>query len=173
MMGYGNTQKLDTGRRAFLLGRFSAQKVAEQRPPWALSQREFAVLCDGCAECETACPENIISMSADGLAKVNFSAGECSFCGDCVASCTRGALSDTSSAPWKIKAHIGSTCLAWQNIACRSCGELCATDAISFHPVLGHGFLPQVDFDQCNGCGACYQVCPSQAISFQPHNRSE
>lgn len=172
-MGLGRTQKHDSGRRAFLLGRFNSQQNAVQLPPWAVDPQKFMSLCDGCGDCEKVCPSDIIAISAEGFAKVEFTQGECTFCGDCVASCTRGALRDTSSAPWQIKAHIGSTCLAWQNIACRSCGELCATDAISFHPVLGHGFLPQVDSYHCNGCGACYRVCPTHAISFQPQNRSE
>jgi len=64
--------------------------------------------------------------------------------------------------PWSIKAHIKNHCLTQQGVICFSCRDSCEVEAIHF--TMAKVPMPDVHFDQCNGCGACYQACPVTAI---------
>jgi ferredoxin-type protein NapF len=153
-------------RANLLRGRLRAEESAI-RPPWARQARDFAALCDGCGRCVEACPEKIITQDDQGYPAVDFARGGCSFCGDCVRACPTGALVDEGGAPWHLIAEIGPSCFSFQGVICRACQDRCEANAISFRPILGGYYLPQVDAAACNGCGACVAACPLPAIEMR------
>jgi ferredoxin-type protein NapF len=154
-------------RRSFLRGRFSRRAV-ELRPPWALPQASFEQVCTRCDACITACPTRIVVRGANGFPRVDFlqGTGECTFCAECVAACVPKALLRVEDVlPWQLKASITASCLAQQNVVCRSCGDVCTAAAIRFRPRLGGAALPELDATSCTGCGACVSVCPVKAVN--------
>ena len=157
-------------RRQFLRGNLTGRN-AEIRPPWAVAENEFVARCDQCSECVAACPSHLIEAANDGLPFMNFLKGECDFCNACARACATGALvyRDEANQPiWSLAATIESTCIAFNGVVCRTCGEHCETTAIRFVHVVGRGAMPQVDFERCTGCGACVSVCPVKAVSMSP-----
>ena len=157
-------------RRQFLRGNLTGRDSAI-RPPWAVAENEFVARCDQCSECVAACPSHLIEAANDGLPFMNFLKGECDFCNACARACATGALvyRDEANQPiWSLAATIESTCIAFNGVVCRTCGEHCETTAIRFVHVVGRGAMPQVDFERCTGCGACVSVCPVKAVSMGP-----
>ena len=153
-------------RRSFLTGRFSGPAV-ELRPPWALPQALFEQACSRCDACIVACPSRIVRRGAGGRPIIDFlqGSGVCTFCGDCVTSCLPRALHRDEGKPaWQAKARIAASCLAQQEVVCRSCGDACGESAIHFRPRLGGAARPELEAARCTGCGACVAVCPVHAI---------
>jgi len=151
-------------RRQFLRGDLAGRKPT-LRPPWALEGDAFLAACTRCGDCVPACPTNIVVL-AGGYPTVDFSRGECTFCGACVDACKPGALHKADAPPWRIKAEIGSNCVAFKDAVCRSCGDACAPAAIRFRPRVGGAAVPEVDAGRCTGCGACVAPCPASAIAL-------
>jgi len=159
-------------RRSFLSGKFS-RPVVELQPPWALPQALFEQACTRCDACIGACPSRIVRRGTGGFPTIDFlqGTGVCTFCGDCLTACLPRALrrdADTLAwqPPWQLKARIGASCLAQQDVVCRSCGDACGETAIRFRPRLGGAALPELDAARCTGCGACVGVCPVRAITM-------
>ena len=156
---------VNLARRAFFRGRATDQ-ASPLRPPWALVERDFLALCTGCGDCVTACPTEIIDMAAPRRPPtMNFSHGECTFCSQCASACRPGALvRNSDDAPWPYKASAGESCLARQQVECRSCGDFCPEGALRFPPRAGGPALPVLLEERCTGCGACQAPCPTGAI---------
>ncbi len=149
------------------------------RPPWSVPEIDFVEQCNGCGDCITACPENLIVVGRGKLPRMDFLRGGCDFCADCVSVCKTGALArdvESDQTPWKIKASIQPGCLSLKAVICRSCGEVCDERAIRFTLERGGVARPFLDSEFCTGCGACFSVCPIQAITLsfinEPRNQT-
>jgi ferredoxin-type protein NapF len=156
----------DLSRRSFLRGRLKPQENTPLRPPWALDEERFSEVCTRCMDCAPACPEKIVVTGDGGYPTLDFSRGECTFCGDCLRACKPRALQRDSedAEPWSYRASIGSECLAYRAVVCRTCGEWCEWRAIRFELKAGGVAHPHLDTGLCNGCGACVKPCPVRAI---------
>lgn len=161
-------------RARLLRGGLKAPAPPPLRPPWALRDAaRFRSACDGCGDCVPACAPGLISLGEDGLPVVSFADMGCDFCGACAAACAKGALKRDDDAPtfggaWGHVARIGASCLSYQGVECRMCGDHCPTSAIAFQP-LGRGrWLPAVVEAACTGCGACVAPCPAHAVAMNP-----
>ncbi len=133
--------------------------------PWIKESQNFLEKCTQCTDCIKACPEQIIVKGDGGFPNIDFTKGECTFCGLCADSCNEDIFVETTQVPWFKKAVIKESCLAEQNIYCRSCAESCEFEALFFK--IGLSEKPQINLELCNGCGACYSPCPTQAIEIK------
>ncbi|MFV0449210.1 MAG: ferredoxin-type protein NapF [Vibrio sp.] len=132
--------------------------------PWVKSAGTFTDECTRCGKCVSVCETSVIINGDGGFPTVDFSRGECTFCYQCADVCPEPIFLPQSSSPWQIKADIKKNCLAYQNVECRSCGEICDTMAIQFKLQLNRVAQPVINIDDCSGCGACVSVCPTASI---------
>ena len=147
------------------LFRRKSETITENLMPWIGNSLQLTENCTQCKSCVENCPENIIVNGDGGFPVIDFSLGECTFCGQCAESCQENVFYDINQIPWQKKAIINDSCLANQNVFCRSCGESCLEEALTFQ--IGINATPQIDLEKCNGCGACFAPCPTNAISIK------
>lgn len=147
------------------LFRRKSELVINNLMPWIDDSQQFTENCTQCNQCVSQCPENIIVQGDGGFPVIDFSLGECTFCGKCAESCEETIFVKTTELPWQKKAVINDTCLANQNVACRSCAESCPEEALTFK--IGINAVPDINLDKCNGCGACFAPCPTHAIEIK------
>lgn len=177
---YGNSYESDTdvstaiSRMQFLRGDYSGRNNPI-RPPWALAENTFINLCETCGDCADKCPTHIIHQGRGKFPVIDFKSGECLLCGDCVDACKPGALQKTDGQqPWSVTASINSkTCLAYNNVECRSCYDPCESHAINMTPRIGGVSIPLLNANSCTGCGACFAVCPVQAVQMNTNKFQE
>ncbi len=155
-------------RRFFVGAVESRPPAAPVRPPWARAEVEFLSFCTSCGVCRDVCPQGVLRMDAQGRPVFDPMSSHCTFCGKCVEGCVPEALSKTIVPTWSVSVAVdGSQCLSEQGTICRSCGEQCEVEAISFRP-LGRGrWAVGIDVVTCTGCGACLSVCPSKALGLR------
>lgn len=173
--------KTNVNRRAFLRGRSPKFNKAAIHPPWALPFTEFIDACERCDACIDACPERIIFRGDGCFPEVDFRRGECVFCADCVKACEAGAFQTPlkgefkEADAWDLSVDILASCLSLNAVVCRSCGDHCDTNAISFRLQTGGVSIPEIKQENCTGCGACLYVCPKDAIAItlKPNTASE
>lgn len=135
------------------------------RLPWLTRPEQFTDGCTRCGKCIDACETKIITKSDGGFPSVDFSIDECTFCYQCADVCPEPLFLAETEQPWQAKAVISDSCLAKQNVECRSCGDMCDPMAIQFKLELGKVAQPNLNLDECNGCGACVSVCPTSSIN--------
>lgn len=155
--------KFDANKRS--LFRVKKQITIDNLLPWVIDADVFLDKCSQCGDCINACPEKIIINGDGGFPTINFELGECDFCGLCAESCKEPIFSAVTEVPWQKKALINDTCLANQNIYCRSCAESCESQALTFQ--IGINAVPKIDLQLCTGCGACVAPCPVTAIDVK------
>lgn len=153
---------VDLAKRSF----FSRSKVDQSmvRLPWIAEVEKFTDLCTRCGKCAQVCETQIITKGDGGFPSVDFSNGECTFCYQCADVCPEPIFLGQTEQPWNAKAAITQSCLAKQNVECRSCGDMCDPMAIKFKLEIGKVAQPNLDMDECTGCGACVAVCPTSSI---------
>ncbi|MBO9126987.1 MULTISPECIES: ferredoxin-type protein NapF [unclassified Rhizobium] len=156
------SRRASLSRRQFLSGQVRPEAI---RPP-GTSTMLLSSACTGCGLCVERCPTGIINM-ADGLPRLDFHDGECTFCSECAHVCPEPVFALPSARTIPYVATIGSECLASRDVACQSCRDGCPEDAIRFRPRIGGPFLPFVSSDRCSGCGACVASCPVDAVEME------
>ena len=160
---------VDHSKRGFFR-RLSPQKkihpLTQQRLPWVDNEAEFVSACTRCEKCITACEESIIVKGDGGFPIVDFTKGECTFCEQCASVCPEHLFTVTEKSAFSHRITINESCLAKRAVECRSCSDMCDTQAIRFQLTLGSVTQPKLNFDDCNGCGACVAACPTSAISM-------
>lgn len=130
-------------------------------------------LCDQCGACAEACAKKAIARGGDGFPVLRYRDALCTFCEACSTACPTGAIDVARAAAWTATATIGASCLSFNGIVCRACGEHCDEDAIQFRLLAGGRALPLVDEAACTGCLKCAVVCPTNAIKMRPTPEKE
>lgn len=138
------------------------------RPPGALMELEFLVMCSRCGDCRDACPESIIKMyGVEHGAKlantpyINPNESPCTMCGKCAEVCPTGALSQSEfSLPQSIGIAqvMKGNCLAHKDVMCDYCVRSCPIEGAI---TLMEG-KPVVNDQNCTGCGICVASCISE-----------
>lgn len=163
---------VDLAKRSLLSGRLTHKsQLVAMRPPWSAQEQEFVNECTQCNQCIEACPTKVIEKGEDGYPKLNFEQDECDFCEACITACPTKAIDNTNPKTNQFYPVLTDSCLAQQNIYCRSCGENCEPQAIKFKYSKGAIAQPQIDLNACIQCGACVSPCPTQAVQFKPLHR--
>ncbi|VAW87088.1 Ferredoxin-type protein NapF (periplasmic nitrate reductase) [hydrothermal vent metagenome] len=157
---------MDIRRRNLFHGKLSSQ-AEDVRLPWLKSTSLFYDNCTQCGDCVQTCPENIIINGDGGYPRVEFKFGGCTFCELCAKVCPQNLfLIANKKTAWNFRAVVGSSCLSYQQVSCRSCQDSCEYGAINFTPQLGKVPEPVINSDLCLGCGACVSPCPNCAIEI-------
>ncbi|UUM32586.1 ferredoxin-type protein NapF [Vibrio japonicus] len=154
---------VDISKRRF----FTRNQMDEStiRLPWLAEPERFIDLCTRCGKCAGNCETKIITKGDGGFPTVDFGVDECTFCYRCAEACPEPLFLSKEEKPWDAKATINGSCLANNNVECRSCGDTCDTMAITFKLEIGKVAQPNIDIDECTGCGACVSVCPTSSIN--------
>jgi len=139
------------------------------RPPGAVPEVEFLLLCSRCNDCVDACPHDVIFKPSYENAKIygdtpflNLSEKSCEFCTDfpCISACTKDALLKVEETPKIGVAKIfRDHCLGAQGQHCDYCSRSCPKEFNALS--IGDDRVPIIDEDKCVGCGKCEYICPS------------
>ncbi|WP_331775792.1 4Fe-4S dicluster domain-containing protein [Sulfurospirillum sp. 1612] len=126
----------------------------------------FESVCVTCESkpCATVCDENIIMITQDGSPALDLSKRGCTYCEECAKACDRGVL-DPNIQDKQIKAQVSlniGKCIAWDQVICSSCADVCYDKAIKFLGML----RPEIVQENCTNCGFCIGVCPTEAIEI-------
>ena len=161
---------MDESRRGFFKS-FSTPFVEEDavwepiRLPYNKDKTLFETECITCETkpCIPVCDEEIIKTLDDGSLFLDFSKRGCTYCDACAEACDKDVLV-LNEEIYRIEAHIEldmAKCMAWKDVICSSCRDVCYDRAIKFLGML----RPEIIYDNCTNCGFCIGVCPSYAIS--------
>ena len=134
-------------------------------PPYYEDKQNF-LKCLECEEksCVSACEEGIIHLSEDGIPIIKFGKNGCTFCDECALVCDKDVL-NIEFKKEKLNCTMiinPKTCIAWENVVCSSCQDICPERTILFKGL----FNPVIDDEICKGCGFCISVCPADAIEI-------
>lgn len=137
------------------------------RLPYNHDSMLFESVCVTCESkpCVTACDEQIIMITQDGTPALDLSKRGCTYCEDCAKACDKGVL-DINVEDKQIKADVTldiGKCIAWHQVICSSCADVCYDKAIKFLGML----RPEIVPENCTNCGFCIGVCPTESISIR------
>lgn len=131
------------------------------RPPQAVAEPQFMLLCNGCGKCTDACPVGLVHIQQDKAA-LSIEHAECDFCDACTHACESGALDISVLKDTGLRPVILPQCLGRMDDLCRMCEIACPRTAIFFN----QQNQPSVDEEKCDGCGKCKLVCYHGDISL-------
>jgi MauM/NapG family ferredoxin protein len=186
-----------------LVGGFFANRIEEAvtasapkllRPPGALDEFAFLVVCTRCDKCIPVCPQSAIVKAspsaglAMGTPYIVPRAMPCFLCTElpCVKACPEGALlwptHGELSGPAAVRMGLAvvkeSLCITYDHeecraIPCTTCVDRCPYpgEAIRMSEVAeGEIAHPMVMENRCTGCGLCEFACPGpkSAIVVEP-----
>ena len=153
------------------------------RPPGAVDEIYFNLLCIRCGICLEVCPTKAIMLMGfeGGMASVNtpkidplngpceFFRGRCEETMICSKYCPTGALQVVDKEQVKLGTveFVPDNCLAYMGKECVVCDEMCPTpEAITITEEL----KPIFDKEKCIGCGTCVNSCPAnpKALTLLP-----
>ena len=153
-------QECDLSKRLFFRRTFSPSLY----PPY-YNKKEDILFCLDCIEknCVNSCPEKIIQIN-NNIPTLNFTYSGCTFCDECAKACDKVLKIENKKECINAEFLINyKKCLAWNNIICYSCQDICEKNAIIYKGM----FNPIIDLDKCNGCGFCISVCPNNSIEIK------
>jgi len=164
------------GKAAFLAGvtctvpALTRKRVLKRRPPGAVDESVFRLVCVRCGRCAEVCPQRIIRLvdlwENPVLAGTPILAdnGVCVLDFKCVEVCPSGALQPVP----KNRAKMGTAHVDRERCTgCGICIEVCAPIAGAiYRKGRGRGGKVDIDPGKCLGCGACVPECPVQAITL-------
>ena len=134
------------------------EKICEvHRPPFAARDDLFLAVCNGCGDCVSACPNNLLRL-VHNKAELDIEYMACDLCGKCAEACQTHALYPYFPADTGLRPKFGKDCITLQGQSCDVCRESCSQKAIRADLSL----VP----DLCNGCGECKISCFVSAISL-------
>jgi ferredoxin-type protein NapF len=148
------------------------------RPPGSLTEERFNAACARCETCVRACPNQVIRPAGldAGLERfytphLDFDRSYCMRCGTCGQVCPAGAVISLPEDKIKLgTASIDPTrCLAWKDVRCLVCDEVCPRRAIGEAKKL----RPRVKEDACIGCGQCQLNCPVEGKAIRISSTGE
>lgn len=149
------------------------------RPPGAVEEDLFKLLCVRCGICTEVCPTKTIrlidhkygldSVSTPGInpefGPCEFYRGQCEETMRCIQRCPTSALRPVHKEDVKLGTVMftAEKCLAHLGKECVVCYEMCpVTDAITLTPDV----KPVFDDTKCVGCGSCVYSCPAEPIAL-------
>lgn len=157
-----------------LIGRYFPEvEVKARRPPGAVSEPLFSVLCLRCGRCAEVCPEKIIRHLplSDGLRNVKtpvlIPEGICTRDFACIEACPSGALQKITFEEVKI----GTAVIDVEK--CTNCGlciPACQEIVNAIRWETPEKKKVYIESSICIGCGACIPECPNYAISVSGVN---
>lgn len=156
----------ELSRRGLLTGSWRGNATAF-RPPWSGDEHHFLLECLRCNDCLPVCETRILKRGLGGYPEIDFSKGECTFCYACAENCPQQLFLPREASPWEHTLFIGDSCLAYEQVECRSCQDVCDAQAIRFLPSQQGISVPQLNRSACNTCGACIAGCPASALTMR------
>ena len=149
------------------------------RPPGAVKEEKFLVLCIRCQSCVKVCPTKTLQPAIwyAGLfglytPRLVPKIAGCEMTMLCAEVCPTGALKKIKKEEMKIgTAYLNKKiCLNWKKgILCLLCVEVCPTFAVH----TDKKGRPIVDEKKCSGCAICEHVCPTNPPSIIVYNKGE
>lgn len=145
-------------------------------PPGVGGLRSFSARCTGCQLCISACPNQVLSSSDNGLGmlqpSLSFERGYCRVnCVECSNVCPVGAILPLTVEA-KSAIQIGravvdrALCIRQTDaVECTTCSRNCPTGAIVLIEKPDGQKDIAVDHERCIGCGACEYYCPARPFS--------
>ena len=145
----------------------ASKEITSRRPPGAVEEDVFRLVCVRCGRCAQVCPPQIIRLiglldnpSAAGTPLL-IDNGICQLDFNCINVCPSGALQPVP----KDKAKMGTSYINRDKcIGCGICIKVCdqIAEAISWEDATKKKAI--INPGKCLGCGACIPECPVQAI---------
>ena len=142
------------------------QQLSSLRPPYPHENADFEHVCIACTDtpCIRACEEEIIVLDEKKLPSLVFTKSGCTFCKECALACPSAILDPKEEPSIKAQFWIDTkNCIAWNNVICNSCADVCDVKAITFFGLL----RPLLEKETCTHCGFCYGICPTNAIQYR------
>lgn len=143
-------------------------EVKARRPPGAVPEEFFSVLCVRCGRCAEVCPMNIIKLLPLSYGLRNFNTpilipkGVCIRDLACIDACPSGALQKITIEEFDVgTAIINEDRCTNCGLCMYSCREI--VNAIKW--TTPEKKKVYIDPEICIGCGACILDCPNDAIS--------